>query len=93
MWLPDFLKTAIKKHLNIEEKSKHYERDVLNNSLKVFNIYPTSKYYQAYLAGFVHGATAKEKERDHFILVLIEDIIDRKKEAEREMATAAVEKV
>lgn len=88
-WLDDLMDRLGEKLIPraIVEK---YEKDVVGNSFDVLKIPKTSKYYEAYMVGFIHGKSAYKSGHFMRIEITIDRMIKYKKEAESKVAADAM---
>jgi hypothetical protein len=87
------LKDALIKAAVPDKMRDQYEHDVMGGSFDVFKLPKTSRYYQAYYIGFLHGAES-QKKGDHtkkMVELTIDRVIDGAKEREKAAAAAAVD--
>lgn len=82
----------IRKVLKLDEAAKIFEEKILIPGLRVKNLPATSKYYEAYYVGFLHGGLAEKEKKIIAPVRLIEIIISEKKKKEQQMAHEVYDK-
>lgn len=82
--------TFIRKVARLDDAAiDRYEQNVLNASFDVKRVPKTSKYYEAYMIGFLHGAEAAQNKLEGKYTIALHLIIERKKKREQEAAIKA----
>ena len=74
-----------------QKMSDEYEKSVIIPCLEKFKLPSTSRYYQAYYVGLLHGREAQKSGRGATVEAIVERVVKRKKEQEKAVADKAVE--
>lgn len=89
----DHIIDALANKMVTTEQLDSYEKGVIGNSFDRLHIPKTSKYYEAYMIGFLHGGQSQRRDASGFIGIVIDRVIKRKKAAEVEVAQKAVSEI